>query len=498
MNGYGSGANPRRAINASSGAGGSEITPSRRDQYHQQGLKMVEDVFDPINIRSNGNILDYRTDIKEGGLTTLDGGEIIMSAETQLIPISYKQVDRMSLDKFAMLNPSEMNELVKKEARQDRITAQISYQSPEERLDDLKRRNLDFDTLMAEMSKECRHIYEDEIGIRPVKRGQGVETLDQIIDNLYNDDFKVKNLPPKSKSTNTEAQKSSAEVFANQEKHVDSPSFFNPDNADSGIQTEKFNMKVKESPEHLFDSFEGSKLDKMPESKEPNIFSIEDVESPRAQNSNKNLPIGSLSSVASKENNSKKSEQGKEGIKVSSPIDNNKKTDEHKKSPVPQIVINPPKNVEKTGASLQPEVSFGESSNPKSKVTPLKIDSQKDKPEETKKIKIVLDKDIKNKEPDSESDAGDRESDDDGQKDSDADDGDEEVEEGGDEGTEEDEELGSEKDGSETPASKRDHSESGNSTPAQGAKKGLLKKGTLGDEQLNKSESKKKVTFSEP
>jgi hypothetical protein len=247
----------------------------RLAEYRKQGLKLVDDVATRPRHSADPTRLDYRLQPDQGGLSTTDEGEIVMVAETELIPVKYKQVDRHALSKFEHLDQSDIVSAAKKEARQERITDQIKYQSPDERLEDLKRKNLDFDTLMNEMAKECRHIYEDEIGIRPIKRGEGVDTLDQIIDNLYNDDFKVKNLPPKTKTTTTEPAQTSP--IDNHPKNTDKkPSTFSLHHgAGQASQGDRPHARVLVSPENLFDSFGGNDSTQHEKKPSPNPFLLD-------------------------------------------------------------------------------------------------------------------------------------------------------------------------------------------------------------------------------
>lgn len=236
---------------------------------------MIDDVATRPRNSTDPSSLDFRMDPAQGGFSTTDEGEILMTAETELIPVKYKQVDRRALSKFENLDQDDIVKAAKKEAKQERITDQIKYQTADERLDELKRKNLDFDTLMNEMVKECRHIYEDEVGIRPIKRGEGVETLDQIIDNLYNDDFKVKNLPPKSKSTATEATTSLSNNQPIQKNAVSSNENGGNVGEKRGLVTEKYHIKVNESPENLFDSFGGNDSTHVEKKPGPNPFMMD-------------------------------------------------------------------------------------------------------------------------------------------------------------------------------------------------------------------------------
>lgn len=241
-------------------------------EYRKQGLKLIDDVATRSKNTNDPSSLDFRLDTNQGGLSTTDEGEIIMNTETELIPVKYKQVDRKALSKFDNLDQEDIVKAVKKEAKQERITDQIKYQTHEERLEDLKRRNLDFDTLMNEMVKECRHIYEDEVGITPIKRGEGPDTLDQIIENLYNDDFKVKNLPPKTKATSTEATSGHQNGPQNQKSGFSHDIPHTKPEDKRGIMTEKFKIKVNDSPENLFDSFGGNDSGHMDKKSPPNPF----------------------------------------------------------------------------------------------------------------------------------------------------------------------------------------------------------------------------------
>lgn len=227
-------------------------------EYRKQGLLMIEDVATRPRNLTDPSRLEFKLDPAQGGLATTGDGEIVMNAETELIPVAYKLIDRKAASKFELLDQEEMVAEVKKEVKKDRIVDKLRYHSPEDRLEDLKRKNVDFDTLLNEMVKDCRHIYEDEIGIRPIKRGKGVETLDQIIDNLYNDDFKVKNLPPKSKAVSTDPSIGQPLTLYSKNGEV-KPSPLPPQKEEpKGLVTDKFNIKVQDSPTNAFTSFNGN------------------------------------------------------------------------------------------------------------------------------------------------------------------------------------------------------------------------------------------------
>lgn len=184
----------------------------RYGEFRKQGLAMVDDLLPQTRFGASAQS-DTRQGIEpaEDEFGEIDVGpgatgyaSKLLQADTKLISIGKPKPDPRPLSQLDVMDVPEFENRVTQEVRQDRIVEKLSKLPPEFRLEELKRKNLDFESLMNEMVKECRHIYEDQVGIKPIRKGEPEDTLDQIIENLYNDDFKIKNLPPKAASTATE------------------------------------------------------------------------------------------------------------------------------------------------------------------------------------------------------------------------------------------------------------------------------------------------------
>jgi len=200
--------------------------------------------------RKNGLVIAEPFLGKPRQTNTASADGLLLGSETTLIPLKYQKVDPAALDQLANMNDEDFNRMVGQEQRADRLKEKYKAEPKETRLEDLRRRNLDFDDIVAEMVRECRQIYEEDIGLeKQSKRSElDADALDMIIENLHNDDFRAKLSIPKIKPLASDPPADKPLEDTDQQpsvnnKIINMPGFINPE-----LDSRDANSKHKQQP----------------------------------------------------------------------------------------------------------------------------------------------------------------------------------------------------------------------------------------------------------
>ena len=188
---------PERVYNAASFGRGEE-PDSRAAEFRRQGLVS----FEPRQGRGG------EANEEMSGEGTMLGGD------TRMVPIKYEKTDPRALEQIVGMNEAELGVLVRQEGRREKLDEKYRKEGEWGRREEMNMKNMDFGFLVNEMVRECREIYEEDIGLDvEVRKGKGeTDILDMIIENLYNDDFKANLSLPKKVGGGPEKKKEEVKV----------------------------------------------------------------------------------------------------------------------------------------------------------------------------------------------------------------------------------------------------------------------------------------------